>query len=104
MQLVAERIRDCVRGVDIVGRYGGDEFVLLLTETDVNGAREVAERLCSCVGKEAVSFENQSIPVSVSIGLTEMAIDCRSLEDLLGQADMALYAAKQDGKNQVRGN
>jgi diguanylate cyclase (GGDEF)-like protein len=90
-----------VRSVDLVARYGGEEFMVVLPETEAEGALEVAERIRRLV-------ENHRFPcgtLTASIGIATNPFkenDSPSVEELVGQADKALYRAKEDGRNQVR--
>ncbi len=99
---VAGRARALLRDVDLLGRYGGEEFVLLMPETGLEAARVAAERLRERIGTEPFSAEGEEIPVTVSLGLAawEPRRDA-SLEALLQRADRALYEAKAAGRNRV---
>ncbi len=94
---VAGILRKRTRDVDFPGRYGGEEFCLLLSESTLEGAVEVAERIRSDLG--AVSFEGEK--VTVSIGAAEYPTDGETVEDVLGSADAALYQAKRRGRDRV---
>lgn len=100
---VGESLRREARAVDIVGRYGGDEFVLVLPETPLDGAVTFAERLR--VRINGMNFAEGGEPwyVSASIGVAAYPTsDVSSAEDLIARADQAMYRAKDDGRNQVR--
>lgn len=101
LQQIATRIRNNVRKVDIVGRYGGDEFAILLPELDIFTAVNVAERLRKKV--EALPFEanSQAVPATISIGIAKIMPDMPDLDALLVRADHALYLAKNGGRNRV---
>ena len=99
LQQIAQRCRKNLRETDIFGRYGGEEFVVLLPLTDLENARLVAERLrleAAEVGREA-NVEG----VTISLGVAAMSGSGEDPESLLGKADQALYAAKQAGRNRV---
>jgi diguanylate cyclase (GGDEF)-like protein len=83
--------------MDSVARYGGEEFAILLPETSLSGAREVAERIRARV--ETTEFPNRSI--TVSIGVAEYPKHADSPKGVLKAADIALYHAKRGGRNQV---
>jgi diguanylate cyclase (GGDEF)-like protein len=96
------RVRALLRDTDWFGRYGGEEFGIVLTNTALAGAMEVAERICLAVNSTAVTFHEQSIETSISIGVAQLDVAGeRAHELLIGQADMALYNAKRDGRNRV---
>ena len=91
-----------LRQIDLLGRYGGDEFVALLPETDLESARLVAERIRSIVEKAFFAYGTSPVSVTTSVGVAEMDEKCADLESLIACADQALYAAKQSGRNCVR--
>jgi len=96
---VAETIRDAVRPEDIVGRYGGDEFVVGLVHADEMLARAIAERIR--VGVAAACAGDDGAPVTVSIGCASRGGPDEQLDELLRRADDAMYAAKAGGRNRV---
>lgn len=100
---LAQIFRSTLRSTDLMGRYGGDEFVLLLPETDADRARETAEKVVSSVRDH--HFKNlddpgQSVPVTVSVGLAALQPG-QDEERFLQSADAALYQAKKDGRNRA---
>jgi two-component system cell cycle response regulator len=99
----AVRIRKSIRGIDLACRYGGEEFVIVMPETDLHVAGVVAERLRrSIVGETfAVNKGAKSIEVTVSIGLSTLERKGEAIADVLKRADTALYRAKHDGRNRV---
>jgi diguanylate cyclase (GGDEF)-like protein len=101
LQTVAARCNKQVRGIDIVGRYGGDEFILLLVETEAKAALTVAKRVCQSISDVPVDTERGPINISVSLGIASLNSDCPNLTALINRADDALYMAKKAGKNQV---
>jgi diguanylate cyclase (GGDEF)-like protein len=90
-----------LRKTDVLGRYGGDEFIALLPETELSETLQVIDRLREHIAQTPVSFEDQSLPTTISVGVAGLERDCSGIEDLLARADKALYAAKQAGKNRV---
>ena len=96
---------DCLRTEDVVGRYGGEEFLAAFPMTANDGAAAVAERLRRAVAEvriavpEGVAFLRDA--PTVSVGIASLGPDDRSLDDLLRRADRALYDAKQAGRDRV---
>ncbi|MBK3773568.1 diguanylate cyclase [Azospirillum brasilense] len=100
LRLFSETVTARLRRTDLFGRYGGEEFCVLLPDTDRTGAAALAEALRRDVSARPLAFQDQEIAASVSIGIAA----CRSGEDLdtaLAAADLALYRAKRNGRNQV---
>jgi diguanylate cyclase (GGDEF)-like protein/PAS domain S-box-containing protein len=98
--MVAERCRNSLREVDLLGRYGGEEFVSLLVEANLQVATEIAERVRIAVENPAYLVNGNEISISISVGVADNT-DCPSLEVLLDRADQALYRAKNSGRNRV---
>ena len=98
---IAGRLRERVRTTDIVGRYGGEEFMVVLPETSLDGAVQFAEGIRQLVEWEPVTFEDQSIPVTISMGVTEFNNGMSIYTNMTHQADVALYASKATGRNRV---
>jgi diguanylate cyclase (GGDEF)-like protein len=101
LRSMADICLSTLRTVDVVGRYGGEEFVMLLPETDLADAGMVAERLQQQVIAEPVLTDRGALAITVSLGVSHIAATCHSLEQLIDRADQALYAAKQQGRNRV---
>jgi diguanylate cyclase (GGDEF)-like protein len=100
---VASIARNLCRAVDVVARIGGEEFAVLLLQTDMAGGLSLAERLREAVAGSALSLAGgQTVKVSVSVGLAKLAPQDGDLSHLLARADAALYEAKQLGRNCVR--
>jgi diguanylate cyclase (GGDEF)-like protein len=99
---VASILSQSVRTIDYVARYGGDEFVAILTETTMEEALEVAERIRSSVDVLIIPARNHLISVTVSIGVAPSREGDNSPEMMLFRADHALYQAKSAGRNQVQ--
>ncbi len=100
---LAERCRRAVRDIDLVGRYGGEEFAVLLPETDLKTGLEVAERVRSSIGDEPFDTEAGPLPIRVSVGMALLADDTdQTVESLLDRADTAMYLVKQEGGDAVR--
>ncbi|HLI07161.1 MAG TPA: diguanylate cyclase [Ktedonobacteraceae bacterium] len=101
---LGERARSVLRAGDAVGRFGGEEFLVLLPETDVQEAKIVAERLRAAVAALPLAARevNGGIAVTVSVGVAGYPGDGRTADELREQADQAMYWAKRLGRNQVR--
>jgi two-component system, cell cycle response regulator len=99
---VARRLAASVRNVDRVGRFGGEEFGVLLVQTDRASALDTAQRIRSAVEREAIlATQSLAVNVTISVGAAVMAEDGRSAKELVAAADKALYAAKSAGRNRV---
>jgi len=99
---LASFIGSLLRDSDLFGRYGGEEFGIILPDTSLDGAIEVAERICLAVAEYPMLFNQQTIRVSVSMGVAELIPKQHLLhDDLIRCADMALYNAKRAGRNRV---
>lgn len=98
---VAATLRGQLRDYDVVGRFGGEEFVVLLPGADVHEARRVAERLRTRVGRMVVAAEQATVAVTVSAGVAIMSIHGDDLIELLAAADLALYRAKELGRDRI---
>lgn len=99
---LAVRWGEELREVDLLGRYGGEEFVALLPETDLAGGRRIAERLRQVVEQTVIDTGEEPVTITLSLGVAELDEKCADLETLIERADQALYAAKQAGRNRVR--
>jgi two-component system, cell cycle response regulator len=99
---VASRLRAASRATDIAGRYGGEEFVLLLPETGTEEAVMVAEKVRAAIGRAPMEFSRTTpLPVRVSIGVVTRSAAMMEVEELYSAADDALYQAKQSGRDRV---
>ncbi len=90
-----------MREVDLVGRYGGEEFLMLLDETRAETAFVVAERIRNALAAAAVPHEGVLIRVTASFGVAEISSGSESMEELMERADKAMYLAKQQGRNRT---
>jgi diguanylate cyclase (GGDEF)-like protein len=95
---LAGRVRSTIRDIDVLARYGGEEFVLILPETDLDGAMQTAEKIRSIVAEASFAGE-PTVEITVSLGVSCFP---QHGEDPLKAADQAMYAAKAAGKNCVR--
>lgn len=96
---VAARIRDNLRPTDVAARYGGEEFVALPPCTTRATLVHIANRLHAAVREQPVVYNGLAIFVTISIGAAVLTSESRSLDELLSQADQAVYQAKQRGRN-----
>ncbi|HQU78095.1 MAG TPA: GGDEF domain-containing protein [Azonexus sp.] len=96
----AKRIRAAVRDFDIAGRFGGEEFTVILKNTDISLAQVVAERIRDEIGSTPMHVKGANISITISLGGAMMR-QGETKEALLGRADTALYEAKQAGRNRV---
>jgi two-component system cell cycle response regulator len=99
----AVRIRKSIRGIDLACRLGGEEFVVVMPETDISIAAMVAERLRRSIANDPFAIEGggKKVDVTISIGLAGLEGPNESARELLKRADQALYQAKRDGRNRV---
>ncbi len=101
LQKFAEHCKKSVRDVDLVGRYGGEELIILLPETDLGTAKMVAERLRKSLAEKSIDLPNQALNITVSIGISRKDQNTLQLETLISRADQAMYIAKHKGRNRV---
>jgi len=100
LQTVADRIANGVRDIDVPARYGGDEFAVILPNTDLASARQVADRLVRRIHRSPARWQGQPLRTSVSIGVGQYANQL-TVEEFIRGIDLALYDAKAAGKNRV---
>ena len=98
---LARRLQQRIRDVDIIGRYGGEEIVVVLPETQLSQALLAAERARNHIQGHPIATDKGDIPVTVSIGVAEIDAQVSDLAALVDRADSAMYAAKQAGRNRV---
>ncbi len=98
---VAVIIKENIREIDIVGRYGGEEFCVVLPETDLEGARLVAERIRKATEQRLIKAYDTSIRITISIGISTYPTGGKGVEELIDKADWSLYRAKTQGRNCV---
>ncbi|MEO8007262.1 MAG: GGDEF domain-containing protein [Betaproteobacteria bacterium] len=101
LQHVVRCIREQLRGSDVMARFGGDEFVVLLPETNLKGALEIAQRIRKSVEISRFDVRSGHASITVSLGIASYPEDGGNLEVILDKADKAMYRAKQRGRNQV---
>ncbi len=101
LEKIAGLIRESVRETDLVFRYAGDEFAIILPRTGLEHAASLAEKIRQRVGSQRIEGAGGSRQLSLTIGAAEMRPEIRSPEELLGLADRALYQGKEAGRNVV---
>jgi diguanylate cyclase (GGDEF)-like protein len=94
-------VQDKLRNTDVIARYGGDEFVVLLPETNGKGGYELSERIRAGVAASHFEILDQTVTTTVSVGITSYPDDGGSVVALLERADKAMYRAKSSGKNRA---
>lgn len=98
---VSKTIKENMRQIDLVGRYGGEEFSIILTETDKEGAVFAAERIRQAIENKPIRAYDEDLKVTVSIGISVFPSDSKDATKLIEKADQALYQAKHTGRNRV---
>jgi len=101
LQEVVRSIRTELRGSDVLARFGGDEFIALLPETEGKGAREMGERIRRAIEGSTLDLRGGGIGTTVSVGVSSYPSDGGNLEVIMDKADKAMYRAKQQGRNKV---
>jgi diguanylate cyclase (GGDEF)-like protein/PAS domain S-box-containing protein len=102
LERVARTCQDALRKSDAIGRYGGEEFIILLPDTGRERAIQIAERLRARIDQLNFASQNGLVGVTVSLGAAEFAGEGDRLEDMIERADRGMYAAKRAGRNQVK--
>ena len=98
---VASAIKKRIRKEDLLARYGGEEFAVLTPEVDLKGALAMAEKVRKVIEKHEFSFDDESIPVTISCGVSTLGKKSDGAEAMVQRADEKLYEAKEAGRNQV---
>jgi diguanylate cyclase (GGDEF)-like protein len=101
IQSVAEVVQKAIRDSDIAGRYGGEEFVVLLSDVDREGGRQFSERLRRMVEQVTVEYGGQNIGFTISLGVADLTQCGEGYQQLIELADRALYQSKSGGRNRV---
>ena len=100
LKTVAKILKDNIREIDIVGRYGGEEIILGLIGANTEDAKKIAEQLRQKIADFPIKFRDQIIHVTASFGVATLSADL-DLKDLIRRSDEALYRAKSSGRNKV---
>jgi len=101
IKICAKTLLATARELDVCGRYGGEEFVVLLENTDAKGAYIFAERLRKLIEKLTVTYEQHTVKFTVSLGICELSEKIKSPQQWLEVADQGLYKSKEGGRNQT---
>jgi two-component system cell cycle response regulator len=101
LRSLATAVRAQLREGDLIGRWGGEEFLVVLRDTDLDTAMLVAEKIRKCVEVTETVYAEQGFSLTTSLGVALLR-DGDTQDSLINRADRALYAAKQDGRNRVR--
>ena len=99
LRVMAQRVGSVVRQEDTFGRFGGEEFALLLPETPLSDAIQVAEKIRHAIGNSPVDVQGVFVPVTASVGAAAARSGVPGYEVLIHEADAALYSAKRKGRN-----
>ncbi len=99
LRTLSGELRDHIRHPDLIGRYGGEEFIILLPHSTSKAASEQAERLCKHVRSLRITSGEHEIALTVSVGIAQYRVHMESWEELLNRADSALYQAKKNGRD-----
>lgn len=97
----ARVLMESIRGVDIAGRYGGEEFAVMLVDTGIKGALVVAERIRRQIARSAIETDEKTVQFTISMGVAELTKDIDSTTQWIERADKGLYQAKNSGRNNV---
>lgn len=101
LRMLADRVRANIRELDVAVRFGGEEFLILLVETNAEDALNVAERIRQAIAGSPFETSAGSLLITASIGVAEMTPDMSGITHLIARADQALYLAKQNGRNRI---
>jgi diguanylate cyclase (GGDEF)-like protein/PAS domain S-box-containing protein len=101
LQRFSQILTESIREIDIAARMGGEEFSVLLPDTEIKNAVKLAERIRSAVGQESLEIQDQIISLTVSIGAATYGKNSSTLESIIKRADDRLYQAKNQGRNRV---
>lgn len=101
LETLSDAIRHIARSNDIAARWGGEEFVILLPETDMVQAEKMAERLREFIQSSEIDLEEHKLNITASFGVSTLTTGIQSIDTLITKADSALYQAKQEGRNRT---
>lgn len=101
LRSIGTLIRENIREIDIAGRYGGEEFCVILPDTDSQGARYAAERIRQGAESASIKAYDTTVKITVSIGIATFPQDGFKAKEIIDKADSALYRAKDEGRNRI---
>ncbi|MDD5438767.1 MAG: sensor domain-containing diguanylate cyclase [Candidatus Omnitrophica bacterium] len=101
LRVIAQTIKESIRELDLVARYGGEEFSVILPDTGEHGALYVSERIRAAIEAKTITAYDETVKVTVSIGISIYPDHGSTINQLLSEADSALYLSKQKGRNRV---
>ncbi|MBC8504186.1 MAG: sensor domain-containing diguanylate cyclase [Chloroflexi bacterium] len=102
LRVIARLCSREIREVDIIGRYGGEEFVILMPETPIDDALQTAERLRQCIEQQSILTDKGEISTTISLGVSGIKDETENITALIDKADAAMYLAKQAGRNCIK--
>ncbi|TPH12890.1 GGDEF domain-containing protein [Litorilituus lipolyticus] len=92
---------EAIRDIDFLARYGGEEFIVILPECDIDGGVDIANRIQQLLAQQPIKNNSKLVKLTLSIGVSSLSANHESFEDLIGDADKAMYIAKERGRNRV---
>ena len=101
LRTVCERVQRILRRTDVFGRYGGDEFLVVLPETSQSEAMEIARRVCETLASHPIDYGDAGLRVTASVGVATVGVGSCTREELIKRADRALFRAKSEGGNRA---
>jgi diguanylate cyclase (GGDEF)-like protein len=100
LRSLAGELRQYIRHPDTIGRYGGEEFLIVLPHSTVKAAAEQAQRLCEKVRSLSIAVGEKALSITISMGIAQYRIDKEDWQAFLSRADRAMYRAKNNGRDQ----
>jgi len=99
---ISSIFKNSVRNIDVVGRYGGEEFFIILVDTDKDKSQLITQRIVDNIANYPIFKDGQKVKISISAGIAEFPSDSDKIKSILEKADKAMYAAKREGGNRVK--
>ena len=101
IQTVSDILKENVRAIDLVSRYGGEEFVVILINTSAENAMPVGKRIVKTIANYPFDYDGEKVQMTISAGMAEYPTQDKSLKELIDYADQAMYKVKQNGGNDI---